>query len=140
MRQFIVSEAEPEILAGVLLAERLSSIETNTDGKITVDVQLSIETSKEEKLEGLGENSRIPVGVIEGLLIGGPFAVEVGAVDGCPVRINQSSGVGRVSDDTVDEGFDRLPLECGLGTNGLIIVPRSQLLDNVVDERGNTVN
>lgn len=139
VRKLVVSQAKTEVLAGVLLAKRLSSVETNAHSEISVNVQLSVEAAEEEQLESLCENGRVPVRLVEGVLVRSPGAIHVRAVDGRPVGIYQSSCVRRVCNDAVDEGLNSLPLDCRLSSNSCLVVPGSQLLNDAVHKRRHSV-
>ena len=52
MGELVMSETQLEALSRVLLAERLSCVEANSDCKIAVDVQLSVNARQEQQLKG----------------------------------------------------------------------------------------
>jgi hypothetical protein len=139
VRKLVVGQTKTEVLARVLLAKRLSGVKTNAHSEISVNVQLSVEATEEEQLKSLCENGGVPVGLVEGVLVGSPGAVHVGAVDGCPVGIDQSSCVCRVCNDAVDEGLDSLPLDCRLSSDSRLVVPGSQLLNDALHKRRHIV-
>jgi hypothetical protein len=134
VRELVVSKTEADVLARVLLAERLGSIKSNTDSEITVYVKLSVNASEEEGLEGLGKHGRLPVGIVEGVLIGSPGTVLVRGVNGCPVGFDESSSIGWVSDNTINESLDSLPLKTWLRTKRFLVIPGRDRVGDVLDK------